>query len=71
MTLADYLAQEHLTPVRFAGKIGLTVSAIRAVLDGNPPRRIDTARRISEATAGVVSMQELGHVGVLAERGSA
>lgn len=54
MKLADYLAQEGLSPSRLAERLGVPPSTITRILKGDRIPRLDTIAKITEATEGRV-----------------
>jgi hypothetical protein len=60
MHLDDYIARHgHGTKARLSRQTGLDYTTIFKAAQRRPVRRYDTARRISEATDGEVSIAEL------------
>lgn len=57
MTLKEYLAQEAMPALRFAKRAGVDSSTIDRLLAGQMPR-IDTIKRIEQATGGAVGFED-------------
>lgn len=59
MKLADYIAANGLTPAAFARKAGVQPSTIFRLLNGSRRAESETAAKITAATNGLVTIQDL------------
>lgn len=59
MKLAAYLEEQNLTPAQFAARMGMPASTVSRILNGSRKTpRLETIAKISDATAGEVSVHD-------------